>query len=186
MFTRTLEFTPFFQRMFSSLFSLIWLGMLSISCQSPSAESSVAAVSPDTATENSLPSFSFENVTGEGISFAPTTNQWTVLHFWATWCKPCLAEFPELKNALPRLDTDSVQFLLASDEDLDRIIAFQKKYETGLELIRMKTGTMADFEIYALPTTIVLDKDGKEVYRHAGQLKWADISSIDQLVAEQP
>ena len=79
-----------------------------------------------------------------------------------------------------------MEFLLATDEELDQIEAFQKKHQTGLDLIRMKSGALADFEIYALPTTIILDKDGKEVYRHAGQLKWAEVASIDQLVAEKP
>jgi thiol-disulfide isomerase/thioredoxin len=165
---------------------LILLAAVGSACQSPSNENHVTELPTESEVQKSPLTFRFESLDSAEVAFAPKENQWTVLHFWATWCKPCLAEFPELKNALPRLDTDKVTFLLASDEDLDRIDAFQKKYNTGLDLIRMKEGSLADFEIYALPTTIILDKEGKEVYRHAGQLKWADVSSIDQLVAEQP
>jgi thiol-disulfide isomerase/thioredoxin len=146
----------------------------------------VAEVAEDSKAVGSAPVIRFEGLEGNEVAFTPAAQKWTVLHFWATWCKPCIAEFPELKKSLPRLDTDQVQFLVASDEDLDRIDAFQKKYTTGLDLIRMKEGSLADFEIYALPTTLVLDSTGKEVFRHAGQLKWAEISSIDELVAQQP
>ena len=186
MFTPSFEFPAFSRRLVVRLITVICLGICTFSCQSPSSKTSSTDLPSELVSEEKETSVSFETLAGEEIALSPTNNQWTVLHFWATWCKPCLAEFPELKNALPRLATDSVQFLLASDEDLDQIDAFQKKHQTGLDLIRMKSGALADFEIYALPTTIILDKNGKEVYRHAGQLKWADISSIDQLLAEQP
>lgn len=170
-------------RHFPGLGSLLFLAL--VSCQSPNS-TQVEEVSSESTADKPAPVISFETSTGKEIAFAPANNQWTVLHFWATWCKPCLAEFPELKKALPLLDTDNIQFLLASDEELERIDAFQKKHQTGLELIRMKEGSLADFEIYALPTTIILNKEGKEVYRHAGQLKWAEVASIDQLIAEKP
>ena len=186
MITPTLINFPFSQRFTFSLVFWIGLGFLHFSCKSPSTEPAATELSAESVSNRNQPAVSFENVAGEEIALHPQNNQWTVLHFWATWCKPCLAEFPELKNAMPRLDTDKVEFLLATDEELDQIEAFQKKHQTGLDLIRMKSGALADFEIYALPTTIILDKDGKEVYRHAGQLKWAEVASIDQLVAEKP
>ena len=111
---------------------------------------------------------------------------WKVLHFWATWCKPCLAEFPELKEALPRLENDSTQILIASDESFEQIQKFQEKHQTGLELLRLKTGDISDFGIYALPTTIVIDPDGKEVFRKVGQVDWSAVSSISQLIKSNP
>lgn len=177
---------PFFGRISSLPVLLIGCGLMHFSCKSPSTEPAVTELSVESISEKNQTSVAFENLASEEIAFNPKGNQWTVLHFWATWCKPCLAEFPELKRALPSIATDSVQFLLASDEDLDQIETFQKKHQTGLDLIRMKSGVLSDFEIYALPTTIILDKEGKEVFRHAGRLNWAEISSIDDLVAEKP
>jgi thiol-disulfide isomerase/thioredoxin len=186
MFTISKVLVSFLQKTTNLFQGLILLAALGSACQSPSKETQLTEMSTESEVQKTPPTISFESLDGAEVAFAPTENQWTVLHFWATWCKPCLAEFPELKKALPKLDTDKVQFILASDEDLERIDAFQKKHQTGLELIRMKEGSLADFEIYALPTTIILDKEGKEVYRHAGQLKWAEVSSIDQLVTEKP
>jgi thiol-disulfide isomerase/thioredoxin len=186
MFMISKVIVSFLKKIKNLIQGLILFAALGSACQSPSKETQVTKMPTESKVQKSSPTFRFESLDSAEVAFVPAENQWTVLHFWATWCKPCIAEFPELKKSLSRLDTDQVQFLVASDEDLDRIDAFQKKYNTGLDLIRMKEGSLADFEIYALPTTLVLDSTGKEVYRHAGQLKWAEISSIDQLVAEKP
>ncbi|WP_111670984.1 TlpA family protein disulfide reductase [Algoriphagus litoralis] len=127
----------------------------------------------------------FQKINGELLDDTSAKN-WKVLHFWATWCKPCLAEFPELKEALPRLENDSTEILIASDESLEQIQKFQEKHQTGLELLRLETGDISDFGIYALPTTIVLDPEGREVFRKVGQVDWSVVSSIPQLIASKP
>lgn len=130
--------------------------------------------------------YAFQRLTGDEFLVDPSEKELTVIHFWATWCKPCLEEFPELRKALPKLENESIQFLIASDEDLDRIISYQEKYDTGLELIRMSKGSMSDFEIYALPTTLILDNKGMEVYRKAGMVDWKSFASIEELIATKP
>lgn len=127
----------------------------------------------------------FQKINGGRLDDNSAKN-WKVLHFWATWCKPCLAEFPELKEALPRLENDSTEILIASDESLEQIQKFQEKHQTGLELLRLETGDISDFGIYALPTTIVIDLDGKEVFRKVGQVDWSAVSSISQLIKSNP
>lgn len=128
----------------------------------------------------------FRSLDGSEDSLSLNSNKWTILHFWATWCKPCLEEFPELKKSLPRLENDTTQFFIATEEGLDQIRAFQEKYVTGLELVRLEVGTLSDFEIYALPTTIIVDPHGKEVFRKVGQVDWSSISTLSQLITEKP
>lgn len=160
--------------------------VLLVSCQTKTEEEKqTTEVSIEDSPE--LPkTFTFQQLTGDEFLFQPREKKLTVFHFWATWCKPCLEEFPELKAALPKLENDSTQFLIASDEDLDRIISYQEKYKTGLDLIRLAEGSMADFEIYALPTTIILNNQGMEVYRNAGMIDWNSFASIQELIAQKP
>jgi thiol-disulfide isomerase/thioredoxin len=179
------EFTSIFQRIITGSFFLILLVVLCLSCQSRQKETLASENASNSVSGKDRRSISFETLAGDPIVLTPKANKWTVLHFWATWCKPCLSEFPEIKKALPGLQSDQIQFLFISDEELDQIDAFQKKYSTGLELIRMKEGSLADFEIYALPTTIVLDREGNEVFRHAGQLHWAEFDSIEELLDQK-
>jgi len=159
------------------------IGILLVSCQSkPAAESSSTAV----ADPFSLEKVRFQRLDGTEFGLSAEQKTYTVLHFWATWCKPCLAEFPELKAALPRLQSDSVAFFLATEEDLDQIRTFEEKRNFGLEFLHLKEATLADFEVHALPTTLVLDSIGKVVYRHMGQLNWQDVTSIEDLISQKP
>ena len=159
------------------------IGILLVSCQSKApAESSSNAV----ADPFSLAEVRFQRIDGTEFGLSAEKKTYTVLHFWATWCKPCLAEFPELKNALPRLQGDSVAFFLATEEELDQIRAFEEKRNFGLEFLHLKEATLADFEVHALPTTLVLDRQGKVVYRHMGQLNWQDVTSIEDLISQKP
>ena len=159
------------------------IGILLVSCQSkaPAESSSTAVADPF-----SLEKVRFQRLDGTEFGLSAEQKAYTVLHFWATWCKPCLAEFPELKAALPRLQSDSVAFFLATEEDLDQIRSFEEKRNFGLEFLHLKEATLADFEVHALPTTLILDRQGKVVYRHMGQLNWQDVTSIEDLISQKP
>ena len=159
------------------------IGILLVSCQSKAPAENVIAAET---TPFSLSDARFQRIDGTEFGLSAEQKTYTVLHFWATWCKPCLAEFPELKNALPRLQSDSVAFFLATEEDLDQIRAFEEKRNFGLEFLHLKEATLADFEVHALPTTLVLDRQGKVVYRHMGQLNWQDVTSIEDLISQKP
>ena len=159
------------------------LGILLVACQSKGPAENGAATE---ATTFDWSDAQFERLDGTEFGLSPEQKTYTILHFWATWCKPCLAEFPELKNALPRLQSDSVAFFLATEEDLDQIRAFEEKRNFGLEFLHLKQASLADFEVHALPTTLVIDRQGKVVYRHMGQLNWQDVTSIEELISQQP
>lgn len=173
----------------SRLQLLLWstfnLGIcfLVVSCQSNSPGENVTEAEK---TPFVLSDARFQRLDGSEFGLAPEPKAYTVLHFWATWCKPCLAEFPELKAALPRLQSDSVAFFLATEEDLDQIRAFEEKRNFGLEFLHLKKASLADFEVHALPTTLVIDRQGKVVYRHMGQLNWQNVTSIEDLISQQP
>ena len=165
------------------IFRVLILSFLVVSCQSKAPAENVTTAVAD---PFSLEKVRFQRIDGTEFGLAPEQRTYTVLHFWATWCKPCLAEFPELKNALPRLQSDRIGFLLATEEELDQIRAFEEKRNFGLEFLHLKEATLADFEVHALPTTLVLDSKGKVVYRHMGQLNWQDVSSIEDLISQKP
>ncbi len=162
---------------------ILFLLFLVVSCQSKAPAENVTTEAAD---PFSLEELRFQRLDGTEFGLSPEQKTYTVLHFWATWCKPCLAEFPELKAALPRLQSDSVAFFLATEEELDQIQAFEEKRNFGLEFVQLKAASLADFEVHALPTTLVLDSNGKVVYRHMGQLNWQDVTSIEDLISQQP
>lgn len=164
------------------LVSFLLLG----SCQSKNPSEGTASTDEITGSVPNLTSFRFQQANGEEFGLQPNDKKWTVLHFWATWCKPCLAEFPELKEALPNLQQANTQFVFASEEELEQIQTFEGRHQTGLDLSRFIQGSLADFEVYALPTTIVLDSEGKEVFRQVGMVEWKNVKSIEELIQSKP
>ncbi len=156
------------------------------SCQSKNPSETTASTEEHSASSSHRASARFQLANGEEIGLQQENKKWTVLHFWATWCKPCLAEFPKLKEALPTLQQDDTQFIFASEEDLEQIQAFDKRHQTGLNLSRFVQGSLADFEVYALPTTLVLDAHGKEVFRQVGIVEWKNLKSIEDLIQSKP
>jgi len=166
------------------IFSL--LVILLGSCQSKTNEVSKVERSEIDRLEKRIKKTQFQYLNGSSSLLFSPEKKWTVIHFWATWCKPCLEEFPELKEALPRLENDSTQFFIATDEDLDQIRTYQENHVTGLDLVRLEGSSLADFEIYAMPSTIIFDHQGREVYRKVGMMDWQAITSIPQLLLEKP
>ena len=162
---------------------ILFLCFLVASCQSKAPAENITTAAAD---PFSLEEVRFQRMDGTEFGLSTEQKTYTVLHFWATWCKPCLAEFPELKASLPRLQSDSVAFFLATEEELDQIRAFEEKRNFGLDFLHLKEATLADFEVHALPTTLVLDRQGKVVFRHMGQLNWQDITSIEDLISHKP
>jgi thiol-disulfide isomerase/thioredoxin len=87
--------------------------------------------------------------------------QWVVINYWATWCKPCIKEIPEL-NALdefPQVAVLGVNYDGASGEELQ-----QQLLELGITFPTLDADPAAQLGVarpLVLPTTLVLDPTGQ-------------------------
>ena len=94
-----------------------------------------------------------------------------VLKFWATWCGPCLAEFPHFVKLLETYeDDDEVVFLTVATAGSPREGVSELLRENGytFPVLLDDEGKAVDFEILGYPTTFYLDPDGLIQYRRAG------------------
>ena len=103
----------------------------------------------------------------------------TVINFWATWCPPCRAEFPELVS-FSQKNKDTVQFYSVNlQEDEPKISAFFNKGGYSLPVLMDADGQVAKlFRITAIPTTIVVDADGIIRYRKSGGVTANELETI--------
>ena len=102
------------------------------------------------------------------------------INFWATWCKPCVLEMPTIRNAMDSLKNENIEFLFASDESVEDIQRFEKKYRFQFDYFHAHNSE--ELGIMILPTTFIFDKNGKQVYSETGYRKWDDSSSLDMLL----
>ena len=89
------------------------------------------------------------------------------LNFWATWCKPCIAEMPSIERVMAKMEGQDVVFFAASDEKVEKIRKFMGKYDFSFQFIRI----LEDFnnmEVYSLPTTFIYGRDGNVFLNEAG------------------
>jgi thiol-disulfide isomerase/thioredoxin len=102
------------------------------------------------------------------------------LNYWATWCRPCLAEMPDLDKAAQILGEEKFVFLAASDEDLEKVKKFAAKFDYSFQFVHSKTSVF-DLDIMALPTTMIINGKGEIVYNEVGARDWASENELDNL-----
>jgi thiol-disulfide isomerase/thioredoxin len=116
------------------------------------------------------PDFKLEDLDGKPLSLSAWRGKVILLNFWATWCGPCRAEIPDLIE-LQKKYGDRLQIigLDVDDDDAAEVKKFVDKnginYPVGMATneIRIQYGGVA-----ALPTSFVLDDQGRVVQKHEG------------------
>lgn len=92
------------------------------------------------------------------------------LDFWASWCVPCIADYPDLKKAKAALRNQSIRFISISidvEEDKNAWIKRTKQLQTfhASDQYRLEDPKHSPinkfFNLYSIPRYIVIDKKGK-------------------------
>jgi len=111
----------------------------------------------------------------------------TLLNLWATWCSPCVREMPSLERLRTAREND--HFVVATiSEDIQGAKAvdafFAKNGLAGLpRYLDPQDALLRAFKVNGLPTTLLLDSEGREIGRFEGEADWdgaAILRLIDQ------
>lgn len=92
------------------------------------------------------------------------------INIWATWCPPCIAEMPSINDLYKKYKTNThIIFLLVdADGNLAKSEQFMKIKNFDLP-VHISSGALpGEWFGGSLPTTVILDKNGKIVYQHTG------------------
>jgi peroxiredoxin len=128
------------------------------------------AENPRRARENYAPDFSFTSAQGEYITLDDLKGKVVVLDFWGTWCPPCVASVPELRNLNKRFSNDSFVLIgVSSDRDENAWRDFTDKNRMVWPQYRDKEGRILEaFNIRAFPTYVVIDHEGIVRFQRTG------------------
>jgi thiol-disulfide isomerase/thioredoxin len=121
------------------------------------------------------PEIAFADGAGKTVSLADFRGRVVLVNLWATWCEPCIREMPSLdrlRAALPAQDLAIV--LISQDRGGDKVVApFFAKLGLKLETYLDAKSTVGHaFEVRGLPTSILIDREGRELGRVEGALDW--------------
>ncbi len=110
-----------------------------------------------------------------------------VVNFWATWCAPCVKEMPTLDALQAQMGGDTFQVLTISQDREGAKVAQPFVEKNGWKNLGLYTEPQGRFQrdasIRGLPTTIIIDKTGKEVGRVEGEVMWTSAEVVDKLKA---
>lgn len=125
------------------------------------------------------PEFSLLSVENKQVNLSDFKGKYVLLDFWATWCKNCIAEIPNLKNAHQKFSGDDFEVVsicvdrAVSKPTWKRII---KQYQTNWPQLYDSTGKTAEaYGIEFFPTIFLLDKNGEII---AKNLRGAEIEKM--------
>ncbi len=123
------------------------------------------------------PDVAFEDPDGRPARIADFRGRPILVNLWATWCGPCVVEMPSL-DALADREHESLQ-VLALSQDLDgrdKVSDFfaTHRFRRLAPYLDPNLGVMTSLRIDTLPTTILYDARGREVWRMTGMANWED------------
>ncbi len=97
-----------------------------------------------------------------------------IVNFWATWCPPCREELPSMNRAWKKIKSEGIAMIAINvGEDEDTIFTFTGDYPIDFTILLDETGEVINqWPIKALPTTFVIDTNGRMVYRAIGGREW--------------
>tara|TARA_B100001093_G_scaffold414650_1_gene404837 strand:- start:3186 stop:3701 length:516 start_codon:yes stop_codon:yes gene_type:complete len=127
----------------------------------------------------------FKDLNNQDIDLKDFNNKLLILNFWATWCKPCLEEMPSLDLLQSNKSFNNLKIfpINIGQEDLLKSKEFFKKlniknlkifYDPSVDLAKK-------FKLRGIPTTVLINKDGKEFARVIGSIDFRDKQFIDWL-----
>ncbi|SHK05647.1 TlpA disulfide reductase family protein [Rhodothermus profundi] len=117
------------------------------------------------------PDFEAPRLDGSAFRLSDYRGSVIVLNFWATWCPPCRTEIPDLVALQQELGDQGLLVVgISLDEGGAEVVApFARDFKINYPIV-LDNGTIAEAYggIFALPTTVIIDREGRMRYEVLG------------------
>ncbi|WP_369900403.1 thiol-disulfide oxidoreductase ResA [Bacillus manliponensis] len=130
------------------------------------------------------PNFAVTDLNGNEIELKDLRGKGVFLNFWGTWCKPCEKEMPYMNELYPEYKEKGVEILaLDADETELAVKNFVARYDLQFPVaIDKGQEILKTYNVTPLPTSFLIDKDGKIVKKITGSLTKEQIEEYLQLI----
>ena len=129
-----------------------------------------------------LPDLAFTDADDKPVKVADYKGKTVLLNFWATWCAPCVKEMPSLDKLQAEMGKDKFVVLPLSLDGPSKpkvapFYADKKLANLGIYFDKGKK-TMSTLDVSVLPTSVLIDPQGREIGRLEGDADWDKPESI--------
>lgn len=130
----------------------------------------------------------FKTADGKKISLHDLKSKVVFLNFWATWCEFCKEEMPSLTELSRKFSPQGLQVIAATNEDPKTVRKFLQGKDFSYPIVLDLGDTLLDrFKVKTVPTTIVVDGQGRVAFRVDSVFKWDSpevIAALDDFLKE--
>ncbi len=137
-----------------------------------------AGASPDAAIlqkwKQPIPPLALKDLQGRPRSLKEWRGKVLVVHFWATWCEPCVAEMPTLMRLKTEMRDEPFEVVTVNLGEADaRIRDFYGKLGVDFVTLLDRDGdAKKQWRVGGVPMSFVLGADGRARYRYFGEIDW--------------
>jgi peroxiredoxin len=128
--------------------------------------------------------FVLMDVDGQRHTLAMYRGKIVIINFWATWCPPCRFELPAMEKVWERLKNKGVVILgINVGEDADTIFTFTADYPVTFPLLLDRDSSVTQkYPVIGLPTTYVINPQGRLIYKAIGTRDWNEDALVRQIL----
>jgi thiol-disulfide isomerase/thioredoxin len=132
-----------------------------------------------------VPAVQFIDDDGRPRSLADFNGEVVLLNVWATWCGPCREEMPTLDRLQQQLGSADFEVVALSVDQAGEQVVRDFYREVGVQHLGLYIDSSAqaaiDLNAIGLPTTLLLDRQGREVGRKLGAAEWDSPEVVEYL-----
>jgi peroxiredoxin len=137
------------------------------------------------------PEFHLTSLNGGQVNLSDFRGKVVMVHFWATWCPPCVDELPTLDRLYHGILGKDFELLAVSVDEggAEAVTSFLRRNNLGLPVVLDPGGTVArSYGTFKFPETYILDRSGIVRYKVIGAADWsnpANLSVIRDLIDQK-
>ncbi len=126
------------------------------------------------------PDFTLKDLKGNQVTLKNFKGRVVFLNFWATWCPPCRREMPSMERLYKQLkDRDFTMLAVDMQESEKPVKAFMSEFSLSFPALLDRNGDISSlYGIVGLPSTYIIDREGKIIGKAVGPRDWSSQESI--------
>ncbi|MES2964312.1 MAG: TlpA disulfide reductase family protein, partial [Bdellovibrionota bacterium] len=130
-----------------------------------------------------VPDLTFTTLEGQTVRLADLRGKIVILNFWASWCNPCVEEFPSMMKLIEQMKGEVVIVAVSTDDERKDIETFTKAMGLPKPNFNVawdeKKEAMQAFAVEKVPESFLIAKDGKLIRKVLGIENWSSPNAIE-------
>ena len=118
--------------------------------------------------------FTLPMINGSNVSLSQFKGKVVFLNFWASWCGPCRSEMPSMEAVYQKLNHEGFEILAVNlGDSKNEVSVFLSEYNFSFPILLDEKNTVGSYyNVQALPTTYIVDRQGLIIARLVGSVNW--------------